>query len=216
MPAFALAHVVKASSDSNASKQPTAEYRSRLGYSANLTMLEVLIQSSVMYAVLLQADQTLLLPHVIQSLLLQASIAVATSALLCAAFYLVKAPNHLSLKFALSVALLFSASLTVCRTFLLERKHQVKGQCMPPALSSIKHARIILFLALDFLCLQSTLKISKLQWRVCTDQKVCCPNLVINLNNVPDQHGRHYQHEHFKSAGCDVGTSVGRARAERP
>ena len=58
--------------------------------------------------------------------LLQAGIAIAFSVLSCTAYYLVKAPNHLSLRFALSAALLFAASLTVCRTFLLERKQQVK------------------------------------------------------------------------------------------
>lgn len=55
---------------------------------------------------------------------LEAGIAIAFSLLSCTAYYLVKAPNHLSLRFALSAALLFAASLTVCRTFLLERKQQ--------------------------------------------------------------------------------------------
>ena len=70
-------------------------------------------------------------------MLLQAGVAVAISVLPCVAFYLAKSPNHFSLKFAISVALLFAASLTVCRTFLLERKHQVGAGCAlhPPAWS---------------------------------------------------------------------------------
>ena len=68
-------------------------------------------------------------------MLLQAGVAVTISVVPCVAFYLAKAPNHFSLKFAISVALLFAASLTVCRTFLLERKHQVNAGCArcPPA-----------------------------------------------------------------------------------
>ena len=61
---------------------------------------------------------------------LQAGCSLAASALCCAAFYLAKAPPDLSLKFALLIALLFAATLTVCRTFLLERKHQVRP-CVP-------------------------------------------------------------------------------------
>ena len=62
-------------------------------------------------------------------MLLQAGVAAIISVLPCAALYFAKAPNHFSLKFAISVALLFAASLTVCRTFLLERKHQVSAGC---------------------------------------------------------------------------------------
>lgn len=62
-------------------------------------------------------------------MLLQAGVAVVISVLPCVAFYLAKAPNHFSFKFAISVALLFAASLTVCRTFLLERKQQVSAGC---------------------------------------------------------------------------------------
>ena len=68
--------------------------------------------------------------------LLQAGVALIISALPCVAFYLAKAPNHPSLKFALSVALLFAASLTVCRTFLLERKYQVRACCTGLRLTS--------------------------------------------------------------------------------
>lgn len=54
----------------------------------------------------------------------EAGVAVTISVLPCVAFYIAKAPNHFNMKFAISVALLFAASLTVCRTFLLEKKHQ--------------------------------------------------------------------------------------------
>lgn len=54
----------------------------------------------------------------------ETGVSLAVSVLSCTAYYLAKAPNHLSFRFALSVALLFAASLTVCRTLLLERKHQ--------------------------------------------------------------------------------------------
>lgn len=62
---------------------------------------------------------------VLSLVLLQTGVSLALSVLSCTAYYLAKAPKHLSLRFALSVALLFAASLTVCRTLLLERKHQV-------------------------------------------------------------------------------------------
>ncbi|DBA94868.1 TPA: hypothetical protein ACH3X1_002404 [Trebouxia sp. C0004] len=54
----------------------------------------------------------------------ETGVSLTISVLSCTAYYLVKAPNHLSFRFALSVALLFAASLTVCKTLLLERKHQ--------------------------------------------------------------------------------------------
>ncbi len=65
--------------------------------------------------------------------LLQTGISLTISVLSCTAYYLAKAPNHLSFRFALSVALLFAASLTVCRTLLLERKHQVSLHLAMPA-----------------------------------------------------------------------------------
>lgn len=63
------------------------------------------------------------------TMLVQTGVAVVISVLPCVAFYLAKTPNHFSFKVATSVALLFAASLTVCRTFLLERKHQVSAGC---------------------------------------------------------------------------------------
>jgi hypothetical protein len=66
-------------------------------------------------------------------MLLQTGISLTISVLSCTAYYLAKAPNHLSFRFALSVALLFAASLTVCRTLLLERKHQVSLHLAMPA-----------------------------------------------------------------------------------
>lgn len=59
-------------------------------------------------------------------MLLQTGVSITASVLCCTAYYLAKAPTQLSLRFALSVALLFAATLTVCRTFLLEKKHQVE------------------------------------------------------------------------------------------
>ncbi|KAL0041381.1 hypothetical protein WJX79_001388 [Trebouxia sp. C0005] len=55
---------------------------------------------------------------------LETGVSLTVSVLSCTVYYLAKAPTHFSLRFALSVALLFAASLTVCRTLLLERKHQ--------------------------------------------------------------------------------------------
>jgi len=74
---------------------------------------------------LIPACNPLPLLHVNIGSLLQVGLAITLSVLSCTAYYLAKAPNHVSLRFALSVALLFAASLTICRTFLLERKHQV-------------------------------------------------------------------------------------------
>ena len=59
-------------------------------------------------------------------MLLQTGVSITASVLCCTAYYLAKAPTQLSLRFALSVTLLFAATLTVCRTFLLEKKHQVE------------------------------------------------------------------------------------------
>ena len=59
--------------------------------------------------------------------LLQVGTSIAAAVLPCIAYYITRAPSHFSLKFAVSMALLFAASLTVFRTFLLERKHQVEA-----------------------------------------------------------------------------------------
>ncbi|KAL0049992.1 hypothetical protein WJX82_002227 [Trebouxia sp. C0006] len=64
------------------------------------------------------------LEYVASLTVLETGVSLTISVLSCTAYYLAKAPNHLSLRFALSVAVLFAASLTVCRTLLLERKHQ--------------------------------------------------------------------------------------------
>lgn len=110
-----------------ASEPQTLSIHSRLGYSASLTALEVSL-----FGLKWSACTVAVTDHpqgLCKDVLLQAGVALIISVLPCVAFYLTKAPSHPSLKFALSVALLFAASLTVCRTFLLERKYQVRACC---------------------------------------------------------------------------------------
>ena len=54
------------------------------------------------------------------------SLLVSASA--CAVYYVLTAPAQTSLRYGLSQTLLFAATLTVCRSWLLERQHQVHCQ----------------------------------------------------------------------------------------
>ena len=61
-------------------------------------------------------------------LLLQAVVSLLVSASACAVYYVLTAPAQISLRYGLSQTLLFAATLTVCRSWLLERQHQVHCQ----------------------------------------------------------------------------------------
>ena len=108
-----------------AAQEESPGYRQRLEYVASLTALEVGHREYHQWFCQLYSSVSLHLPSILILMLLQTGVSLAVSVLSCTAYYLAKAPNHLSFRFALSVALLFAASLTVCRTLLLERKHQV-------------------------------------------------------------------------------------------
>ena len=112
-----------------AAQEESPGYRKRLEYVASLTVLEVGHREYHQWCCQLYGKVPFGSPStcisVLSLMLLQTGVSLTISVLSCTAYYLAKAPNHLSLRFALSVALLFAASLTVCRTLLLERKHQV-------------------------------------------------------------------------------------------
>ena len=112
-----------------AAQEESPGYRKRLEYVASLTVLEVGHHEYHQWCCQLYGKVPFGSPStcisVLSLMLLQTGVSLTISVLSCTAYYLAKAPNHLSLRFALSVALLFAASLTVCRTLLLERKHQV-------------------------------------------------------------------------------------------
>lgn len=121
--------LVNSSSNSEAAAAAPQQHietnSSRLEYSASLTVWEVSFACTEHVEAVVED-----LPLVdCTTMLLQTGVAVVISVLPCVALYLAKAPNHFNFKFATSVALLFAASLTVCRTFLLERKHQVSAGC---------------------------------------------------------------------------------------
>ena len=115
-----------------AAHEESPGYRKRLEYVASLTALEVghheYHQFCQLYGSVPFGCRPFTCFSVLSLMLLQTGVSLTISVLSCTAYYLAKAPNHLSFRFALSVALLFAASLTVCRTLLLERKHQVSLQ----------------------------------------------------------------------------------------
>lgn len=132
-----------------AAQEESPGYRKRLEYVASLTALEVSHHEHPQFCQLYGSVPLGCRPYtcfcVLSLMLLQTGVSLTVSVLSCTVYYLAKAPTHFSLRFALSVALLFAASLTVCRTLLLERKHQVSLHlAMPASTTALIHAHLSL------------------------------------------------------------------------